>query len=96
VGRRAIAVIYPCGLENHPGLAGMQSPVTVEHSIIKCPRCERDCWIGPAQRRVVKLGGAEALCVLCMIIDEEVCAQEVLPTIALNPDIDNVPRRFPR
>ncbi len=46
---------------------GMNPPVpSIEHSVIQCPQCGQDCWIGPVQAEMVKLG-SPVLCYYCLI-----------------------------
>lgn len=69
--------------------------VSIEHSLWKCERCQADCWIGPKQKLVVTLQGAEAVCYFCVLNDESITAQGRLPILSLDPNADDKPRRFP-
>lgn len=92
-----IIAIFPTELQTDPKWGDLpESPVTTEHSLIQCPRCDRDCWIGPKQRVMATLGGGEALCVFCIFSDPGLKEQATWPIVAINPRIDEVPRRFPR
>lgn len=72
-----------------------QRVVSIEHTLWKCERCRSDCWIGPEQRLMVTVGGAEAVCYLCIVMDGDLRnSQGDIPLITLDPHADDKPRRF--
>ncbi len=92
---RPIIAIINQDLARHPDLAHLKSPVTVLHTPYECPRCKEDCWIGPKQLAFADTGNGEVLCYKCLFADPEVRAMGTLPTVTLNPGIEDAPRRFP-
>ncbi len=70
---------------------GLPVPVpSIEHSITQCPRCGQDCWIGPVQIEMTKLG-SEALCYYCLI--GIMTSGTVVDVHGLDPRADDTPRR---
>jgi hypothetical protein len=70
----------------------VRSPVTIEHTLVPCPSCGTDGWIGPKQRVAAVLGAGTVLCVLCMVKDPELMGA-AWEYRSLNPGIEDVPRR---
>lgn len=93
-----IILIYPPSLINSAESIevlqreGIASPISIEHSLINCGRCDEQGWIGPKQRQAANAGAGEVVCFYCLTADPEI--PEVVPMISLNADIDDVPRRL--
>ena len=93
---KRIVPIYPPALLKEPKIVAaiergeMHSPVSIEHSLIKCTRCHRDGWIGPKQREFAATGGGEVVCIYCIRAEPGLKSAALL---ALNPGIEDVPRR---
>lgn len=69
---------------------------SVEHTLTHCPACDRLCWIGPEQRKLLKassLIGCRPLCALCCL-SENGAIEFSHKHIALNPTEHQVPRRL--
>lgn len=73
---------------------GQMNPVSTEHTPWRCERCSADCWIGPKQRLTVTLTGMEAVCYRCILKDPDFQGAGEIAMVSVNPDIDDVPRRF--
>ncbi len=56
-----IVACFPAKLKDLR-IAGVQHPVTIEHSLIKCSVCAEDAWIGPKQRMIHTFQGYPAVC----------------------------------
>lgn len=82
--------IYPPRMLRDPKVVnalrehGVQSPISIEHSLINCPRCEQQGWIGPKQRLLAEAGGGDVICLPCIAADP---GAPMLEVVALNPDI---------
>jgi hypothetical protein len=94
---RPIIGIYPPAMFTDPAMIEMMrrdnipSPISIEHSLTTCTRCRGDGWIGPKQREVAAAGLATVICLYCITKDPELRSMAM---ITLNPEIDQVPRRF--
>lgn len=86
----AIIAIVPHTLVRDPRFAHLRSPVTIEHTLIKCPHCGRDCWTGPRQLETAKAGGGQLACYFC-IMESGLFDRDSI--VGVNPDIEDVPRR---
>jgi hypothetical protein len=76
----------------NPEVLTAANVVSIEHSPMDCHRCGTACWVGPRQKIMATLGGAEAICYGCFLKDPDLKGQ--IPVVSLNPTIDNVPRRL--
>ncbi len=94
---KSIILVYPPALFRNPQVVelmreqGMQSPISIEHSLTACERCDEQCWIGPQQLAVARRGLGEVVCFYCLMKDPDAAGS--MGMISLNPDIDDVPRR---
>lgn len=93
-----IILIYPTSMLTDPQVIklmqqqGLRSPISIEHSIIDCERCNGPGWIGPHQLAAARNGLGEVVCYHCLTRDPQFGS---MPMVALNPDIDGAPRRMP-
>ncbi len=93
-GQQRIIAIINADLARHPDFKNVKNPVTIEHTPYKCPKCSDDCWIGPQQLSMATLGGGEVLCYKCLF--KSGMLRGNVPVVALNPDLEDAPRRFPK
>lgn len=83
-------LLIPQAMATDPRFTHLRSPVTIEHSPVKCPKCGSDCWIGPKQKFMASLTGMQTRCYTCILEDERYIGFDI---VSLNPGIENVPRR---
>lgn len=87
----AVVLLTPVDIAaNFPGPPDM-NPVSIDHSMTTCDRCNGNSWIGPQQFELVKAGQATKVCYRCAATDPELATASPLVT---NPDIDDRPRRY--
>lgn len=86
----SIIMVIPAEATKMPELADFRSPISIEHTLITCPRCRRDSWIGPKQKLMHVLNGQEILCMICVVEDRTINMHGV---VAANMGIEDVPRR---
>lgn len=71
-------------------LPDLPSPISIEHTLKKCPECDTECWIGPAQQRLLDSSPrAKALCYWCIFKQGLGDAR----VVGLDPNADSKPRR---
>lgn len=93
---RRIILIYPPAMFRDPAIIeamrtqNLPSPISIQHSLTNCGRCEESGWIGPKQREAAAAGFGEVICFYCLMKDPP---DEAMGMISLNADIDKVPRR---
>lgn len=94
----SIILVLNNDLAQDPRIAHV-NPVSVEHTLIQCPRCHEDCWIGPQQKCLALAsalnGGPQVRCYKCVLKDPETRGL-LTEMISLNPAIEDAPRRFPQ
>ena len=83
-------MVIPVEATHDPEMAKFRSPISIEHTLIQCPRCNRDCWIGPKQKLMHALAGHDILCMNCVVADPTINLNAV---VTANLGIEDVPRR---
>lgn len=94
---QGIIMLLPVDTTGLPEVAGVSAPTpSIEHTLIKCDICEKDCWIGPAQLVMRKARAVPAVCYHCLVRGMRLGYIDPLSLSSirmLNPNADEIPRR---
>lgn len=84
------------GMPSHVRRAA-RAAITVRHTMMACPLCKQDCWIGPVQRVVLEAGFGDAACSICMVAmaeTDDAMRRALYSPVAVNPGIEQERRRL--
>lgn len=89
-----LAACLPADIRDLPPVPGLKLPVPlVDDTLMQCPICERDMWVGPRKKFLAALGGCELLCYFCLFDIMHANPEATLVYKDLHPERVERPRR---
>lgn len=89
----AISVL-PVDTTGLPRDTAIPIPVpSIEHTLIDCDSCGRQCWIGPKQLAFLRVYPTPTACYFCIIRGFRLGVYDEVRLTVLNPNEAKIPRR---